>query len=79
MKLLNRDHAIVSKAKIVHYLLDLTSENGKGKAVFFMRFGFTIESWEVLAETLKQHANDHEVTKVEERPPLVHTMSSKVL
>jgi hypothetical protein len=69
MKLPNSDKAIVPKAKIVRYLLDLTSENGRAKAVFFLAFGFTIDEWQIMAEALKQHASDHEVTKTDERPP----------
>jgi uncharacterized membrane protein YidH (DUF202 family) len=53
----------------VGYLLNLASENGRAKARFFLAFGFTIEAWEVMAQALKQHASEHEVTRVEERPP----------
>lgn len=53
----------------MRYLLDLTSENGRAKARFFLSFGFTIEAWQIMAQTLKDHAGDHEVTRVEERPP----------
>jgi hypothetical protein len=69
LKLPNLEKAVITKPKIVNYLLDLTSENGKAKARFFLAFGFTIEAWEVMAEALTQHASDHEVTKVEARPP----------
>lgn len=69
MKLPDRENAVVAEAKIVRYLLDLTNENGKAKAKFFLAFGFTIEKWHVMAVALKQHATNHEVTKVEERPP----------
>jgi hypothetical protein len=69
MKLPNRERAVITEAKIVLYLLNLSSENGKAKAKFFLAFGFTIEAWQIMAEALRQHANDHEVTKVEERPP----------
>lgn len=55
--------------KVVNYLLDLTSENGKMKARFFLVFGLTIDAWEVMAEALKLHASSHEVAKIEERPP----------
>ncbi len=69
MKLPNWEKAVIAESKLVRYLLDLTSENGKAKAQFFLAFGFTIENWQIMADALKQHANDHEVTKVEERPP----------
>lgn len=69
MKPPNHKNAIVSPPKIVDYLLNLSSENGKTKAHFFMAFGFTIEEWEQLAEALIRHASTHEVAKVELRPP----------
>src|SRR5690349_17460105 len=69
MKLPNLENAIVAEAKITRYLLDLASENGKAKATFFLAFGFTIETWQVMVAAFKQHANDYDVTKVEERPP----------
>lgn len=69
MKLPNAEKALVPRAKIVHYLLDLTNENGKAKALFFLAFGFSTESWQVMAQALTQHAREHDVTKIEERPP----------
>ena len=55
MKLLNHGKVIVPQAKITRYLLDLTSKDGRGKAIFFLSFGFTLDKWEVLGEALKQH------------------------
>jgi hypothetical protein len=69
MKLPQADKAIVPEAKIVRYLLDLTSENGKAKARFFLSFGFTIAEWQVLAQALIQHTIDHEIAKIDKRPP----------
>ncbi len=69
MKLPNVGNAEVPKSKVVNYLLDLTSENGKTKARFFLAFGFTIEAWEAMAEALKLHASTHEVARIEERLP----------
>jgi hypothetical protein len=69
MKLPNHENAIVPEAKLVKYLLNLDSENGKAKARFFLAFGFTIEEWEVMARAIKHHAESHEVTKIELRPP----------
>lgn len=69
MKLPNHEQAVVPQPKIVKYLLDLTNENGKAKAEFFLAFGFTIESWEIMAQALKQHAADHALAKTEARPP----------
>lgn len=80
MKLPNHDKAIVPQSKIIRYLLDLSSENGKAKARFFLSFGFTIETWDVMAQAFKQHANDHDVTRMEERPPFgVHYVVEGIL
>ena len=48
------DNLRVDCAKIVDYLL--SPSNGRGKADFFMRYGFTAEAWEVLAESLMVQA-----------------------
>ena len=69
MKLPQHEIAIVAAPKNVIYLLNLASENGREKARFFLAFGFTIETWEVMAQALKQHASDHEVARVEGRTP----------
>jgi len=65
MKLPNRDKAIVLEAKITSYLLDIEHENGRGKAVFFIHFGFSVAKWEVLAQALIRHADEHEIVKQE--------------
>lgn len=69
MKLPNYEQAVVPEAKIVRYLLNLASENGQSKARFFLAFGFKIETWEHMAEALKNHAKDCPVTKVLDNPP----------
>ncbi len=58
MKLPNRDKAIVPEAKITGYLLDMEHENGHGKAVFFIHFGFSVAKWDILAQALIRHACD---------------------
>ena len=53
------------EAKIVKYLLNFEhTAGGKDKAIFFMRFGFTIERWEILARALLAHAAAHEVVSI---------------
>jgi hypothetical protein len=37
-------------------------------AEFFKRFGFSAASWEELATSLRRHADDHEVAKIEDSP-----------
>jgi len=44
------DDLRVDRAKIIDYLLH--SSNGRGKAQFFMHYGFAPEAWEALAEAL---------------------------
>jgi hypothetical protein len=68
MKLPNHEQGVIPKAKITDYLLSLSHPDGHGKAIFFLSFGFTIETWEILAEALRRHAASHEVTKVEPSP-----------
>lgn len=62
MKLPYVEKAEVPEAKVVRYLLSTTHRAGKSKASFFMELGFAPDRWEELAEALKQHAMDNEVT-----------------
>ena len=50
MKLPNAEHARVDRAKVVDYLLSLEHGKGRGKAGFFLRFGFSRERWEEFVE-----------------------------
>ena len=68
MKLPYCENAIVPQAKITGYLLSLTHRDGRSKAEFLTRFGFSADSWEELAMALLRHAADHEVTKIEDSP-----------
>ncbi len=63
MKLPNWENALVSREKVVDYLMCFSHEEGCPKAVFFSRFGFTAAEWETLAEALIRHAGEHEVDK----------------
>ena len=63
MKLPSLEAAIVPRAKVEDYLLNLEHPIGGGKAKFFMRFGFTRERWQTLAAALRQHAHSNEVTQ----------------
>ncbi len=69
MKLPYLENAYVPEAKIVEYLLNLKHEDGGGKAIFFLRFGFTIEQWEVMAAALLMHVGAYEVAGVQPKPP----------
>lgn len=68
MKLPNLDEAIIPREKIVDYLLSKTHKDGRGKAEFFLQYGFSAESWEILAAALKKHAETYEVNKTELSP-----------
>ncbi len=68
MKLPNHTLAVITEQKITGYLLSFSHRDGRGKAVFFTRFGFSAHTWSVLARALRQHAADHEVAKVESSP-----------
>lgn len=65
MHLPNAAEAYVPSEKITDYLLDPEHENGRGKALFFIRFGFSVAQWEQLAQALIRHASVHEVVKEE--------------
>lgn len=61
MYLPNVRHAEVAESKIVDYLLSATHPEGRDKANFFLRFGFSPDHWEEFADALKRHAATHEV------------------
>jgi hypothetical protein len=61
MKLPNAGEAHVERAKVVDYLLSTTHPDGAPKAAFFLRFGFSVEKWQVMAEALCFHARDNDV------------------
>lgn len=64
----NYEEAVVAESKIVDYLLSPTHRDGRAKAAFFSRYGFTPESWQIMADTLRRHAAEYPVTKVEPSP-----------
>lgn len=68
MKLPNFEHATIPKAKITEYLLSATHRDGRSKALFFTRYGFSVDVWQALAQALQNHAADNEVAKVEDSP-----------
>jgi len=72
MKLPYLENAFVPEAKLTKYLLNIEHVTGKDKAAFFLRFGFSIESWEVMASALIRHAQRHEVVSVLETPQGIH-------
>lgn len=59
MKLPNLGKAVVPKEKITEYLLNVDHEHGRGKALFFTHFGFSVAQWKQLAEAFIEHAPMH--------------------
>ena len=68
MKLPHPDKLRVDREKVIAYLLSPTHPHGKGKANFFVRFGFRLEDWELLAEALRTHGVSQQVVKTVESP-----------
>ncbi|NJL99925.1 MAG: hypothetical protein HC924_14515 [Synechococcaceae cyanobacterium SM2_3_2] len=65
MKLPSSDQVIIAPAKITNYLLCLGHPDGSSKAQFFMKFGFSLDAPVKLINALYDHANSHEVVKIE--------------
>lgn len=70
MKLPNAEDAVVPEAKIAHYLLSPTHRDGRHKAAFFLRFGFSAEAWPVLASVVWFVANGAETATLATAYPL---------
>ena len=68
MKLPNAERAVAPQRKITGYLLSITVRDGHSKAAFFLRFGFSANVWQGLAEALRRHAIDHSISAVEDSP-----------
>jgi len=66
MKLPKHEEAVVPEEKITLYLLNLQHPKGRGKAKFFIQFGFSMAQWKQLADALFNHAQLHEVVKTEQ-------------
>jgi hypothetical protein len=66
MRLPNVDEAFIPEEKITLYLLNSEHPKGRGKAKFFIQFGFSMAQWKRLAEALLSHAQSYDVVKIEE-------------
>ena len=64
MRLPNADQAVVEPEKITEYLLSHTNPRSRGKAGFFVRFGFNSDNWQGLTEALVRQGSNHEVVSV---------------
>jgi hypothetical protein len=65
MKLPNPELAQVETSKVTEYLLCPSHPDGGSKAAFFIRFGFRVEDWQILAEALRGHGTTNPVVKVD--------------
>ena len=63
MKLPNAEAAVVERAMIEGYLLNVAHRFGASKARFFTHFGFRLEAWEQLAQALLEHGQKHELKR----------------
>ena len=68
MKLPNYENAVISETKVTGYLLSTKHRDGRSKAEFFTRLGFSSDAWEDLVKALLRHANENEVAKIEDSP-----------
>jgi hypothetical protein len=66
MKLPNFEQASIPESKIREYMLNPAHPVGGSKATFFLRFGFHVSHWRVLAKALLHHARDNELLRVEQ-------------
>ncbi len=64
MRLPCAEEAIVTRKKIEHYLLCFDHPTGRFKAEFFSGYGFSVDSWNVLADALTRHATAHDVAEL---------------
>jgi len=60
------EFAVVPEQKITRYLLNPAHPVGGSKALFFLRFGFSVSNWQVLAQTLLDHARANDVVESEQ-------------
>ena len=67
MNLPNCQNAVVPEEKLTGYLLSPTHRDGRHKAVFFAKFGFTADNWRQLAQALLVHAT-RPLARIEESP-----------
>ena len=64
MRLPNAANAIVERDKIARYLLSGTHTRGRGKAQFFLGFGFSPEAPDAMRQALLQHAKANDAVSL---------------
>ena len=65
-KLPNADKAVVESSKLTDYLLSLDHPEGKGKAKYFMQFGFGPPQADVMESAMLNHAVTQPVVQVKQ-------------
>jgi hypothetical protein len=55
LNLPNADQAIIPPEKLRDYLLSMDNEDGRSKAIFLARLGYTRERWSILEADLRSH------------------------
>jgi hypothetical protein len=68
MRLPNAENAVVELGKITEYLLNEEHEDGRGKALFLLSFGFLPQSPERLVDALLGLVRTHEVSSLQPSP-----------
>lgn len=68
-KLPNCLQAVISKDKIENYLLNPVHRDGKSKAMFFSKFGYSLANSRDFYEALRELACEGIVVEIEERLP----------
>lgn len=68
MKIPNYLNAIIPPAKLVDYLLSPSHRDGRHKARYFSQLGFSQENWQEFEDFLRQHVQEHEISREEPSP-----------
>jgi hypothetical protein len=68
-KLPNCSQAFISRNKIENYLLNLNHREGKSKAMFFSKFGYSLANSRDLYEALRVLACESLIVQIEARHP----------
>lgn len=66
MKLSSASPLIVERDKISEYLLNPLHRYGAAQERFFTAFGFRAETWQILAEALREHGRTHDIVRAHE-------------
>jgi hypothetical protein len=68
LKVPNHQNAFIPERKITAYLLSATHPDGSSKALFFTRFGFSLDDWWGFADALLNHIASHHIVEVMTTP-----------